>query len=198
MYLSRLPNTLLICTNSIASIHTKTNTITKHVHICSLRQIYDYLNPASGFIWPYHWSQLTTSEMDSCCWEPEFPAITEPSHPFTCRSMGQLLKWSLEQCVIHWCFNPLHRALAPLSYHGHPISPQLFVWEMDSETRLWPRPVSHIKVWWRCREGVCWLVFFTASLWLTGRTETKVALWISNGSAWALPSSHLIKWNHIE
>lgn len=118
-HLSRLPNTLLICTNSITSIHTKTNTITKHVHICSLRQIYDYLNPASGFIWPSHRSQLTTSEMDSCCWEPEFPAITEPSHPFTCRSMGQLLKWPLEQCFIHWCFNPLHRALAPLS---RPIS----------------------------------------------------------------------------
>lgn len=60
-HLSRLPNTLLICTNSMASIHTKTNTITKHVHICSLRQIYDYLNPASGFIWPAHRSQLTTS-----------------------------------------------------------------------------------------------------------------------------------------
>lgn len=145
------------------------------------------------------------SEIDSCCWEPEVPAITEPSHPFTCRSMGQLLKWPLEQCVIQpRRFNRFGRAPSPFSLTWARlclISAALSHlgclfgrWTL----RLWPGPVSRIKVWWRRREGwFSWLVFFTASLWLTGRTETKVTLWISNGAAWTLPSSLLIKLSHF-
>lgn len=153
----------------------------------------------------HYWSHLTTSEMDSCCWEPEVPAITEPSHPFTCRSMGRLLKWPLEQCVIRpRRFNRFGRA---------PALPSL-TWERLCLIRAvlshpgclfgrWARQDRDpdqwvvLKFYGGAGRGFCWLVFFTTTLWLTGRTETKVTLWISNGSAWTLPSSLLIKLSHF-
>lgn len=136
---------------------TKTHTNTTHL----LSQADSWL-PEPRFWFHMAISSITayTSEMDNCCWEPEVPSITEPSHPFTCRSMGQLLKWLLEMCVIQprplWsCTNSSLTHLIPsLSYQGRPLSPRLFVWEMDSETRLWTGPVSRIKVWWQSQEEV--------------------------------------------
>jgi len=112
-----------------------------------------------------------TSEMDSCCWEPEVPAITEPSHPFTRRSMGQLLKRPSELCVIQpRRFNCFGRALTPLPLTWARVRLLRAIlthlgclfgrWTPRSDQR--PGPVSRIiKVGW-CRRELLNIFFWGA------------------------------------
>lgn len=120
-----------MCETMLVPKQTQSNTLT-------LTGSYSYLNRASGFALPSDWSQFTTTEIDSRCWGEEVCALTEPSHPFTCRSMGRLLKWPLKHChslMLTTCL------LVPLSRHIVSLAYLCFVFSsprhLQEETPAW-------------------------------------------------------------
>lgn len=163
-----------MCGTTLLPKQTQRNTLT-------LTGSYSYLNRASGFALPSDWSQFTTTEIDSRCWGEEVGALTEPSHPFTCRSMGRLLKWPLKHShplMLTTCL------LVPLSRHT--VATLAYLWVFlffppPDISKKRPRPGPVVS-------GRGLMVFALCTVYKS----------ISDGSVWISATFNLIKWKREE
>ena len=135
-----LVQTILICTNSIASLHTKAITLTKtHTHLVLHA---DPQLPGTSIWFHMAFSSITTSDMDSYCWEPLL--------------LSHLIHLLADQWDSYW--NGLRSSVSSTgaltacdtqqlfslslsgSYHGHPaqaVCRLIWTWRQGHDAARW-------------------------------------------------------------